>query len=61
MKGSKAGKTGSGTGPPIPKPDPNDPEIGHFCAPFCPGFCEANFCIFHAPPRRGSIQQNGEK
>lgn len=23
--------------------------IGHFCAPFSPGFCEANFCIFHHP------------
>jgi hypothetical protein len=27
--------------------DPN--EIGHFCAPFCPGFCEANFCVLHTP------------
>lgn len=34
--------------PPIPRPDPNDPEVGHFCAPFCPGFCEANFCVLHA-------------
>ena len=24
-------------------------EVGHFCAPFSPGFCEANFCIFHNP------------
>ena len=24
-----------------------DPTVGHFCAPFCPGFCEANLCIFH--------------
>ena len=24
-----------------------DPSVGHFCAPFCPGFCEANLCIFH--------------
>ena len=23
--------------------------VGHFCAPFSPGFCEANFCIFHNP------------
>ena len=21
--------------------------VGHFCAPFCPGFCQANQCIFH--------------
>jgi hypothetical protein len=46
--------------PPIPRPDPDDPEVGHFCAPFCPGFCEANFCIFHAPIK-GSIAQNGQK
>ena len=27
-----------------------DPDgVGHFCAPFSPGFCEANFCIFHNP------------
>ena len=25
-----------------------DPELGHFCAPDMPGFCEANFCIFHS-------------
>ena len=24
-----------------------DPDVGHFCAPNTPGFCEANFCIFH--------------
>ena len=35
--------------------------IGHFCAPFCPGFCEANFCIFHnpahsAPPEEATNQ-----
>ena len=24
-------------------------DVGHFCAPFSPGFCEANFCIFHNP------------
>ena len=30
--------------------DDDDPDaVGHFCAPFCPGFCEANFCVFHAP------------
>ena len=34
---------------PPPPPDPNDPDVGHFCAPFCQGFCEANFCIFHNP------------
>ena len=27
----------------------HDEEIGHFCYPDLPGFCEANFCIFHAP------------
>ena len=29
-----------------------DPSLGHFCAPHLPGFCEANFCIFHTsgPP-----------
>jgi len=26
---------------------PRDPDVGHFCAPNTPGFCEANFCIFH--------------
>ena len=26
---------------------PLDPDVGHFCAPNTPGFCEANFCIFH--------------
>ena len=25
-----------------------DPDQGHFCAPDMPGFCEANFCIFHS-------------
>jgi hypothetical protein len=35
--------------PPPPPPDPNDLEVGHFCAPFAPGFCAANFCIFHNP------------
>ena len=25
-----------------------DPDQGHFCAPDLPGFCEANFCIFHS-------------
>lgn len=29
----------------------NDPEVGHFCAPWVPGFCEANFCIFHCSTR----------
>ena len=24
-----------------------DPDVGHFCAPEMPGFCKANFCIFH--------------
>ena len=23
-------------------------EVGHFCAPLCPGFCQANLCIFHS-------------
>ncbi len=32
-----------------PTPDPNDPDVGHFCAPWVEGFCEANFCIFHHP------------
>ena len=34
-----------------PKPI-HDPSVGHFCAPHLPGFCEANFCIFHTsgPP-----------
>jgi len=32
-----------------PTPDPNDPDVGHFCAPHVPGFCQANFCIFHHP------------
>ena len=27
---------------------PRDPDVGHFCAPNTPGFCEANFCIFHS-------------
>ena len=29
-----------------------DPAVGHFYAPHLPGFCEANFCIFHTsgPP-----------
>jgi len=40
-------KTGRRPVPP-PRPDPNDPDVGHFCAPFLPGFCEANFCIFHS-------------
>ena len=34
------------------KPDQNhksDPDFGHFCAPWVPGFCKANFCIFHHP------------
>ena len=26
---------------------PRDPDLGHFCAPDMPGFCQANFCIFH--------------
>ena len=26
-----------------------DRNFGHFCAPWVPGFCEANFCIFHNP------------
>lgn len=30
-------------------------EIGHFCAPFWPGFCEANFCILHS-----TQQHNGQ-
>ena len=25
-----------------------DPEVGHFCMPELPGFCEANLCIFHS-------------
>ena len=31
---------------------PQDSSVGHFCAPHLPGFCEANFCIFHTsgPP-----------
>ena len=24
-----------------------EPDLGHFCAPDMPGFCQANFCIFH--------------
>ena len=43
----------SGVPAPVPVPDPTDPDVGHFCAPFCPGFCEANFCIFHAPAAEG--------
>lgn len=27
----------------------SSPTVGHFCAPFSPGFCQANFCIFHHP------------
>ena len=23
--------------------------VGHFCAPWVPGFCEQHFCIFHNP------------
>ena len=26
-----------------------DTFIGHFCAPWVPGFCEQHFCIFHNP------------
>jgi len=29
------------------EPDGLENEFGHFCAPLCPGFCEANQCIFH--------------
>ena len=56
-------RVGSNPPPPIPRPDPNDPEVGHFCAPFCPGFCEANFCIFHCPPSSmgQKVVDNGEK
>ena len=25
-----------------------DPEVGHFCMPDLPGFCEANLCVFHS-------------
>ena len=34
-----------------PDQDANDPkaDFGHFCAPWVPGFCQANFCIFHHP------------
>ena len=32
---------------PAPPSNQEDEEVGHFCAPFCPGFCEANHCIFH--------------
>lgn len=42
-------------GPPVPRPDPNDPEAGHFCAPWCEGFCEANFCVLHS----GNANANG--
>ena len=30
------------------QPRPRDPDVGHFCAPNTPGFCEANFCIIHS-------------
>ena len=37
----------------------DEQEIGHFCYPDLPGFCEANFCIFHAPsaPREAELRK----
>ena len=34
---------------PDQNPNKSDPDFGHFCAPWVPGFCKANFCIFHHP------------
>jgi hypothetical protein len=38
---------GNMSGSPGTRGEGRDPTVGHFCAPFCPGFCEANLCIFH--------------
>ena len=36
-----------------------DKNFGHFCAPWVPGFCEANFCIFHNPIEDDSSRSEG--
>ena len=36
-----------------------DRNFGHFCAPWVPGFCEANFCIFHNPIEDHSSRSEG--
>ena len=53
----------SASAPPAPPPlrrSSMELEIGHFCYPDLPGFCEANFCIFHAPsapPREAELRK----
>ena len=44
---------------PPPRRSSVELEIGHFCYPDLPGFCEANFCIFHAPsaPREAELRK----
>ena len=34
-----------------PKDEGNEEQqlLGHFCAPFVEGFCQANYCILHQP------------
>ena len=42
------GRDGNQSGPSRVEQRERDPDQGHFCAPDLPGFCEANFCIFHS-------------
>ena len=42
-----------------PEEKEEDKNFGHFCAPWVPGFCEANFCIFHNPIEDHSSRSEG--